>query len=183
MSRAEPTVTDAFVPIARELSRLLQTFVPEEWTEPYAKPEEPCMPLAGDLYKTAAILYGLLSLPPVLAAEFASLPGASPAPDEAAAVEDGRLFYGQYLMGLVDRAMVELPLPQGVSWPIAVVGVAKHDGPQEEKDRLLKHLQALRRRTGADSGAANIEIKLRDFWFFGHTQWEQCYHEPINVIT
>ncbi|OAA74856.1 C6 finger domain protein [Akanthomyces lecanii RCEF 1005] len=188
MCLAEPTITSAFVPIAREVSRLLQTFDPEKWTEPYAKPEDPCMPLAGDLYKTASILYGLLSLPPVLAAEFALIPGSSPpagaAPDEAAtAVESGRVFYGNYLLNLVDRAMEELPLPQGVSWPIAVLGVAKHDAPQEEKDRLRKHLQTLRLKPGADSGAANIDIKLRDFWFFGHTQWEECYHEPINVIT
>lgn len=183
MCLAEPTITAAFVPIAREVSRLLQTFVPEEWTEPYAKPEDPCMPLAGDLYKTAALLYGVLSLPPVLAAEFAMIPGASPGLDEAAVVETGRLFYGAYLLNLVDRAMTELPRPQGVSWPIAVLGVASHDAPQDIKARLLGYLQRLRLRPGADSGAANIDIKLRDFWFFGNTQWEECYHEPINVIT
>ncbi|OAA47955.1 C6 finger domain protein [Cordyceps fumosorosea ARSEF 2679] len=184
MCLAEPTITSAFVPIAHEVSRLLQAFVPEEWTEPYAKPEDPCMPLAGDLYKTASILYGLLSLPPVLAAEFATIPGADPpAMDGPSAVERARLFYGAYLMNLVERAMGELPLPQGVSWPIAVLGVAKHDAPQEEKDRLIRHLRTLRLRPGADSGAANIDIKLRDFWYFGHTKWEECYHEPINVIT
>ncbi|KAM3432457.1 hypothetical protein MY4824_006534 [Beauveria thailandica] len=183
MCLAEPTVTSAFVPIAREVSWLLQTFDPDRWTEPYAKPEEPCSPLAGDLYKTASILYGILSLPTVLAIEFAAIPGASPAPDLTSAVERGRIFYGTLLMTLVDRAMTELPLPQGVSWPIAVLGVAKHDAPQDEKDRLLRHLQVLRLKPGADSGAANISIKLRDFWFFRCTRWEECYHEPINVIT
>lgn len=183
MCVAEPTITHAFAPIAREVSSSLQTFVAEEWTEPWSTPEAPCVSLAGELYKTTAILYGLLSLPLVLAFEFATALGASPALDTFMAVENGRIYYGDRLMSLVQQAIKELPRPQGVSWPIAVLGVAKHDAPQEEKDKLLAYLQILRLQTGADSGAASIDIKLRDFWYFGYTEWEQCYHEPINVIS
>ncbi|KAJ6788961.1 hypothetical protein PWT90_04198 [Aphanocladium album] len=183
MCLAEPTVTSAFVPIAREVSRLLKAFNPEEWTEPYSTPDAPCVPLAGDLYKTGAILYGILSLPPVLAAEFAFIPGASPVADEYSIVENGRLYYGNYLFNLINTAMEELPRPHGVCWPIAVAGVAKHDASQADKDLMLRHLQSIRTLPGADSGAASIAIKLRDFWGFGLTEWEQCYYEPINVIS
>ncbi|KAJ3499062.1 hypothetical protein NLG97_g645 [Lecanicillium saksenae] len=165
MCLAEPTITSAFVPIAREVSRLLATFDPEEWTEPYSTPDAPCVPLAGDMYKIGAILYGILSLPPVLAAEFAFIPGASPIADDATIVENGRVYYARYLFGLVNRAVEELPRPQGICWPIAVLGVAMHDAPQEEKDLLLAHLKVVRAVPGADSGAANIDIKLRDFCF------------------
>ncbi|KAJ2966161.1 hypothetical protein NQ176_g10278 [Zarea fungicola] len=87
------------------------------------------------------------------------------------------------LSKLIDEAIDKLPAAQGVSWPIAVLGVARHDASEEEKNVLLGYLKRLRLIPGADGGAASIEIKLKDFWYFRLTRWEECYNEPINVIT
>lgn len=190
MTQAESLAVSGFVPIAQQLAKNLQSFIPEEWQEPYSKPEEPCPALAGDLYRTGAILYGILSLPPLLAIEFAVDPqdkgqdtSSMAEYERFAVIENARVSYGNYLLKQVDKAVTELPVLQALSWPIAVLGVARHDAPQEEKDRMLGYLKRLTMLPGHDSGAASVELKLCEFWGFNKTTWDECYYDPINVIT
>lgn len=175
----EPEMATAFRPIARDIAERLNDFDPHAWEEPFSTPEDPCSPLAGDLYKTSALLYALQSLPAILAVEF----GYVEEQRRHLSVFFAKRHYTDHLYALVHRAMEELPAKQAVSWPMAVLGVAMQDAPQEDKDQIIAYLLRLRKIPGADGGAASIEKKLKDFWFFKQTEWEECYHEPINVIT
>ncbi|KAJ3487207.1 hypothetical protein NLG97_g6459 [Lecanicillium saksenae] len=188
------------IPLTREAFDKIQHFDPYNWTEPYSTEHE-FFPVIGRAFQYALALYGIVSLPGPLAAVFTYPPEAvteihdsatqpSPADDNHYLIEsisrnhyDTRIRYREHLFELFKRAMPQAPSVEGLMWHAAVLGVAYNNHEKEEQKIILDYVDSLRFVYGADGGAIHLYDKLQEFWASGKKEWDQCFYEPINILT
>lgn len=201
------------VPLAREAFAKIQNFDPHVWDEQYSTKNE-FYPIAGEVFKFAVALYGILSLPGPLASVFTYPPTeATPlaladtpnsttttisSNDAYSTVGDNstdaylmeaqdtqlpRECYRRHLYQLFKDALPLAPAKEGLMWPVAVLGVAFSNHEEEEQQTLREYVGRMRWLPGSDGGAFHLLEKLDTFWASGKTGWDQCYDEPINVLT
>lgn len=140
-------------------------------------PPQPLIALFGRVYQAAAGLYMLLSLPQPLARLFSGTSNAEC--DEAA-----RRRQRTILFQAINEARGPLANLQCGTWPLAVLGVAYHDGTPEEHAAIIRLLrESHRSTTNADCGAGTLIRDLPEFWASGKTGWEDCFYKPSHALT
>lgn len=189
------------LPLAYEAFDKIQHFDPNNWVEPYGTDHE-FFPIIGRAFQYALALYGILSLPGPLAAVFIYPPQAitevhDGANEPRAADDDNhyliqetlqkhrtaRARYQAHLFTLFQRAVPVAPASEGLMWHAAVLGVSFSNGEEEERQAILDYVDSLRYVYGADGGANHLYDKLQEFWASGKKEWDQCFYEPINILT
>lgn len=155
--------------MAKAIAQDLHAFVPDEWTETYAVPDDPLRPLLARTFAVATALYAVLSLPPDLAQHFA---GAAPNP---------RAHYRRVLFEMIEQTGTYIKTSV-LSWAFAVLGAAYADGPDEGKERILSCLAAMQGMENVECGATTMLQLFPDFWASGKTSWEDCYDRPCQVL-
>ncbi|KAK8147148.1 hypothetical protein G3M48_002045 [Beauveria asiatica] len=163
---------------AETIAHSVHRFSTTDWTETYALPDDPLRSLLAAIFKVAAILYGLLSLPPDLARPFAGSYWDDAANDP---VERARLHYRAMLLDMVWPTVKKLQLSR-LSWIFAVLGVAYLDGPEDVQKRILQSLRAILRMEDVGGGAATMLQIFPSYWASGKLGWEQCYYKPCQVL-
>lgn len=170
---------DALWPSISEVFKNIESFSPEDWTEPYTVPKKPEMTLIARVYKQATTLYGVLSLPPPPMLNYdleTSQPSKAAAYLQLKAATRNRLFQ------LVTEAMETLRPNLSLCWPLAVLGVALADGEPSERTFVEKSLRKISRSPQTYYGPTMSLVKLMSFWESGKSGWEDCYNEPCSVI-
>ncbi|KGQ08224.1 hypothetical protein BBAD15_g6464 [Beauveria bassiana D1-5] len=163
---------------AETIAHSVHRFPTTDWTESYALPDDPLRSLLAAIFKVAAILYGLLSLPPDLARPFAGSYWDDAANDP---VESARLHYRDMLLDMVWPTAKKVQLSR-LSWIFAVLGVAYLDGPEDVQQRILQSLRAILRMEDVGGGAATMLKMFPLYWASGKLGWEQCYYKPCQVL-
>ncbi|KAJ6786772.1 hypothetical protein PWT90_10924 [Aphanocladium album] len=189
------------IPLTQEAFSKIQHFDPNNWVEPYSTEHE-FFPIIARAFQYALALYGILSLPGPLAAVFTYPPEAVTEILEAATppcaadddnhyliesisqnYHDTRTRYREHLFELFQRAVPQAPSVEGLMWHAAVLGVAYSNHEEEEQRIILDYVDSLRFVYGADGGAIHLYDKLQEFWASGKKEWDQCFYEPINILT
>ncbi|GAB0136125.1 hypothetical protein EsDP_00004439 [Epichloe bromicola] len=186
---------DAIYSHARDIFGSIESFSPENWTEPYSVPEKPEMALVANIFKTAVALYGILSLPPPppppppSSTTGASVPVVSdgawpqhPKPPTMLSYEKSRLAFRQRLMREVCEAMETKATKISLSWPLAVLGVALFDGSASDRTTVEQYLLKKRVPPQTYCSPTTSLTKLRAFWTSGKRGWEDCFDEPCSVL-
>ncbi|XWW99389.1 hypothetical protein V2A60_007399 [Cordyceps javanica] len=170
--------TGALQTTAQDIAESVHRFCISDWTESYALPEDPLRSLLAATFKTAAILYGLLSLPQDLARPFAGTYW-----DDGAAnpSEWARLRHREALLDMVVPTARRLQLSR-LSWVLAVLGVAYVDGPEDVQKRILWYLRTILRMEDVGGGAATMLVVFPGYWEAGELGWEKCYSQPCQVL-
>ncbi|XWW99208.1 hypothetical protein V2A60_007217 [Cordyceps javanica] len=176
VATASLAAPDPLSSIAREIADDVHAFVPEEWTETYPVPKDPLRAMLASMFKAAAILYAVLSLPPDLAQHFVSR-----ADDGGDPPANPRVYYRRILFELIEQTKAHIK-SSVLSWAFAVLGAAYSDGPEEGKARILSHLEAMQGMESVECGATTMLQLFPDFWASRKTRWEDCYYKPCQVL-
>ncbi|ATY61902.1 C6 zinc finger domain [Cordyceps militaris] len=177
---------------AERTSEKLNLFDPACWTKAFSTVPEPrkVRTVYDTAFKLATILYALLSLPTELSQPFAKM-GQKPNPErkekskqqQVSEVNQARLHYRKLLFDIVVLGKRRASLVHGcLCWPLAVLGIAYHDGPAETKAAILTVADELRRVPVGSSGPSNILFTLSRFWASGKTRWDECFDTPVHVL-
>lgn len=169
---ARPGTVSDLIPEARSIFRHIQDFNTSEWKETYPATDD--FVLLAETFKAAIILYGLLTLPRLLAAQ-------CHCPDSAS-TDIPRLYYRTLLFNFVVKGMDTVERNECFTWPIAVLGVAFHDGAPMIQSTLLQYLDGIIMRPGVDCGAVTLMLRLREFWGSGKSNWEDCFYRSTSVL-
>lgn len=188
---------------ARDIFASIESFSPENWTEPYSVPEKPEMTLVANIFKTAVALYGILSLPPPpppppprsrslpppTSTTGVSVPVVSdgawpqhPKPPTMLSCEKSRLAFRQKLMREVCEATENKAIKIYLAWPLAVLGAALFDGSASDRTTVEQCLLKIRVPPQTYCGPTTSLTKLRAFWTSGKRGWEDCFDEPCSVL-
>lgn len=173
---------DATIPVdqlstAASTAQVIRDFSPSQWTETYEILSQPLVAKYGHVYRDAVALYAILSLPQPLARVFS---GANSIKEDNAARHHQRAV----LLKHINDARGPLRRLKCGTWPLAVLGVAFHDGTRKEQDTVIRLLKEAHRITAnADSGAGMLMRDLAAFWDSGKTGWEDCFHKPSLALT
>lgn len=128
------------------------------------------------LFKTAAILYGLLALPWDLAR-----PLAGPHWENAKTAEAARRWYRKALLNILGPTAKRIQATL-LAWPVAVLGAAYADGPEDEQEMILDQLRAMLRMEDVLSGPGTMLELFPAYWASGTVGWEECYYKPTQVL-
>ncbi|KAJ3499278.1 hypothetical protein NLG97_g441 [Lecanicillium saksenae] len=169
---ADSSAAQELMPQARDVFCRLQDFNASEWKETYPVTEQ--FELLAETFRAAIILYGILSLPPLLSSQCAC-------PDYAT-TERPHLYYRTLLFNLVAKGMKTLERNECFTWPIAVLGVAFWDGSPMIHNTLLQYLDGIIMRPGVDCGAVTLTLRLREFWASNKSSWEGCFYRLTSVL-
>lgn len=167
-----PKAVYDILPEAGSVFRQLQDFKTSEWKETYPLSDDSL--LLAETFKAAIILYGLLSLPKLLASQCSC-------PDDAT-IANPRLYYRALLFDLVIKGMSTVERNECFTWPIAVLGAAFYDGAPMVKGSLVQYLDGIIMRPGVDCGAVTLVLRLREFWESGKSNWEGCFYKSTSVL-
>ena len=163
--------------ISGQILQRIEAFEPEEWQERYTLPDAPIAVLLARIFKSAAILYGILSLSlhkPSLAAVN---------PDRTAQMyEFQRLSQRNSLLDLVGEGMHILTSKTPLCWPLAVAGVAFADSTAAEQKMVIEYLQRICVAPETYRGPAVLASRLQQFWLSGMSGWEDCFDRPYTVL-
>lgn len=195
---ASPDVTEVMklLPMAYEIFGRIQASDSLHWDESYPTTHA-FYPKAGEIFRVAVALYAILTLPQPLAAVFTYPPVRDVrdvtdepyhSPENTTTIAsprdymwETRLNYRSELYRRFTEALPAAPKPEGLIWPVAVLGVA-FSNHEPEQGALRDYLDDQKWVTGADGGAYQLLEKLEEFWKSGRHQWDQCYYEPINIM-
>ncbi|TQW00584.1 hypothetical protein V2A60_001655 [Cordyceps javanica] len=173
VTTASPAMIHGLVPIATGIAKRIAGFSPGAWKESYDIPAEPTASLLARIFKTATTMYGLLSLPPVLGHLFGPSHRMS---------RKQRCDLRNLLLEDMEEAHKSYPRLDSLSWVIAVLGVALHDGTANDRARLFKILDAIQQMPGVYSGPATLFDLLEAFWASGKSAWDDCFYKPSHTI-
>ncbi|KAJ3482209.1 hypothetical protein NLG97_g7631 [Lecanicillium saksenae] len=154
---AIPISDDLFI-TAASIAREIRDFSASLWSETYQIPPQPLIALYGRVYQAAAgIAMG----------------------DVAA-----RWHQRTILFQAIEEARGPLKAFKCGTWPLAVLGVAYHDGTPDEHATIIRLLmEAHRNTTNADCGAGMLMRDLSEFWASGRTGWDDCFYKPSHALT
>lgn len=171
---AMATSTD-LCPISDALARRIFLFNPDTWTEGYRMPTGPEIPIFARTFKSATLLYGLISLPDRLSQSFHI--------SERVGRQGSLMYYREELMKGLQEASAIPSAVYGMCWPAAVLGVAVHNGTAEEQAALLDILQQIKVCFVAGAGPATLLERLPEFWAEDSNGWEDCFYKPFQVMS
>lgn len=170
---AAPAMMRRLLSAATRIADEIGRFSPEDWTERYEIPPRPLSYLLGRVFKTAVTLFAFLALPRVLSRPFLSV--------EATHGTDPRIHHRSVLTRLLVEAYATRLEKDGWCWPLAVLGVALHDGTAAEQAAVLGLLDEISA-PGAYCGPAMLSILLPEFWASGKTGWDDCFRKASQVL-
>lgn len=162
-------------PISDALARRILLFKPDTWTEAYRMPTGPEMPIFARIFKSATLLYGLISLP--------DCPSQSFHISKRAGRQDSLMYYREELMKGFKEASAIPSAVYGLCWPAAVLGVAVHNGTAEEQAAVLDILEQIKVCFVAGAGPATLLERLPEFWAEDRNGWEDCFYKPFQVMS
>lgn len=163
--------------IAGQIYRRIGSFNPEEWNERYSLPDARKALLLARLFKSAATLYGMLSLSlykPSIAADKVD--------SSAEAYDIQRISQRGYLLSLIREGMYILTSTTPLCWPLAVAGVALADGTAAEQTTVIECLQRICLAPETYRGPMVLLSRLQQFWSSGMAGWEDCFDRPYTVL-
>lgn len=184
-----PEAIEDLLPLTTEVFAKIQSFDPNNWQEAYST-DYPYYPLIGTIFQLAIPLFAILSLPPALAAVFTYPPidaqqlvdgdvaDSTPTTDH----EDARRRYRDHLRKVFRQGVADELVHEGLMWPAAVLGASLSD-EEDGREDIRNFVGNARWAPGNDGGAFCLYEKLEEFWASGRTTWDQCFYEPINIIT
>jgi hypothetical protein len=168
-----PCYYDAIRPAISSIFERIAAFVPERWTEPYTVPDKPEMALIARVYKSATILYAILSLP--------SPAGLSRKRSDQTIMK--KTSASNRLFGELKEAMATLKPNLSMCWPLAVLGASLvHNGCSEARIFVEKSLRSISRTPQVYYGPTMCLVKLMAFWASGKVGWNNCFDEPCSVM-
>ncbi|KAJ6780820.1 hypothetical protein PWT90_00507 [Aphanocladium album] len=168
-----PAEIRCLVPVAMNIAKRVADFSPDGWTEKYDLPAESVRPLLARLFQDAIIMHAVLALPPVLGSLFG--PGHKLSKTQ-------RFELRERLLKNMEEAHKTYPRLDSLSWIVAVLGVAFHDGTASDKQRILVMVDALMGMPGVYSGPSTLHDRLQTFWSSGKSAWDDCFYSPTHVI-
>lgn len=174
-----PPYSDAIWPAISNVFNKIDSFVPENWTEPYNVPDKPEMTLIARIYKSATTLYAVLSLPPPPI--ISRTHGPSQAASEAS-YKRSKIAARERLFQETVEAMATLKPNLSLCWPLAVLGASLIDGESPERTFVEKSLRTISRTPQVYYGPTMSLVKLLAFWKSGKTGWDECFDEPCSVM-
>lgn len=174
---AGASVSKVILPVAREIFRDIQGFLPDDWNESYPLPKSTKHTLIGRIFQSAVALYCLLSMP-----ETATVYTSDSENSDSTPEADPILGCRRDLMESITMAMNDLPSKVPLSWPLTILGVACVNGSDEEKETIESHFRGVIDTAFIESGPAQGLKKVKKFWESGKTGWEDCFDEPCTVL-
>lgn len=175
---------------ANSIARAINAFDPSNWDELWDTTGE-IITQYGGAFQAAMNLYGILSLPPYLAAAFAC--PHDPAQEhqtgtdaaqtdrlDVLAPEPRKLYLGRlrvHFKELFDADVYKV----GLMRLCGVMGAAAYDDSTVQGAARAFLVEALEKRW-SEGGAARLHTKLEEFWASGRTSWDECFYEMIRVI-
>ncbi|KAJ6784797.1 hypothetical protein PWT90_08267 [Aphanocladium album] len=136
----------------------------------------------AELYQVATGLYGILSLPQAAVAAAAAAAGHG-AESSFVAYHKMRTTYSLKLTALLKKIQPVLREPSVLVWALAVAGVGATSQDTRDQHWIAQQLFVCWL-TGDDSfGPISCRNKLRAFWQSGKTAWDDCFDEPIAIVT
>ncbi|KAJ3496202.1 hypothetical protein NLG97_g2834 [Lecanicillium saksenae] len=167
---------ESLVSESRAVSIHIAEFSPRNWVENYDLPDEPLRSLLAQMFQTAVMLYGLLSLPPTLSKKFIQ----EQAPMDNRNKAEARQRLRAELLSHIGTVFSSVVRIEGCCWPLAILGVASYDATQKEQDCIIGYLNILCNVPGGNCGALAMLEALPKFWASGKTDWEQCFDQPCQ---
>lgn len=162
-------------PIFDALARRIFLFEPDTWTEAYRIPTRPEIPIFARIFKSATLLYGLISLPDHLSQSFHI--------SKRAGRQDSLIYYREELMKALQEASAIPSALYGLCWPTAVLGVAVHNGTAEQQAAVLDILEQIKVGFMPGAGPATLLERLPEFWTEDRNGWEDCFYKPFQVMS
>lgn len=173
-SEAPHSSTPNLIAAAKSIALEICTFSPENWVrDPHVLTSKAAKAYAR-AFKTAMILYAVLSLPKKLAQPFI---------DDRRGSRHARLYYRSALWTAIFHTN-DIPSPRStMGWPLAVLGASYWDGPAQDQAVILHELDDIRYGVpGVTSAPVALSQTLYTFWQSGKTRWDDCFTRPISVL-
>ncbi len=153
----------------------------DDWAEKNSPLGGATIQTVGQIFHTAAWLYGILTLPRSVTHSWARahLP-LQPCEADLDPYQDLRSHQRSRLLTLLKEVFPLLQYPNSVRWPLLVAGVALGaDGAQVDRAFVDQCLFTIWQNPLGDGAIFICLQKLRDFWHSGKAGWEDCFDEPV----
>lgn len=131
-------------------------------------------------YKTAVLLYGIMTLPPsAFVSWFASKKG-----NHNTSLSYRRLLtaHRNELLAHARTAWTLLRSQSALCWPLIVAGVALVHGPPEDQAFVASSIRTIWLHPNAYCGPIVCLDKIQALWLSGKTGWEYCFDEPVPPV-
>lgn len=164
-------------PLADDILGRIQSFDPDNWKEAFQLPDAPIIPLMARAFKTAAMLYGILTLPAYTVLSWTAAVGIPGSYQKLV------LLYRTQLLAQARAAWTILKSRSAMGWPLIVAGVALADNwLPEDREFVIACITEIWMHPNAYCGPRIVLGKLKVFWESGKTGWEDCFDEPISPV-
>lgn len=139
----------------------------------------PTVHLIARIYKTAVLLYGVLTLPPAASHPWAVT---QPRVPGLGALDSIRVSKRDELNKLLRQSWGKAPYQTALCWPLVVAGVALVDGDPLDQTFVSECLFDIWMNPNTFASPLECRRKLLEFWRSGKTRWEDCFNEPVPSI-
>lgn len=139
----------------------IHSFKPEKWIESYELPSLPETILTAKIFKLAILLFAILTLPlkELISSKYSRL-----------------ILRGALLVAL--RTASQLRRRKTfLIWPMGVVGIALHDGSQQDQAFISEFLVGMDKFAWTKGLSVRTSRILRKFWESQKTDWDSCWNE------
>lgn len=157
------------VPEAQDIFRHVESLSPRDWTESYGVLTSPRTYSIFQMFQTATILYGVLSL--------------TPKSGRDSIYHTSRLALREKLLHQMRNHMQHKAAILHMSWPVAVVAVALKDGTRADKTFIEEVVMNLKGDKDEYYVPNAVVRKMREFWKSDKTHWDDMYNEPNQPFT
>ncbi|KAJ3498738.1 hypothetical protein NLG97_g891 [Lecanicillium saksenae] len=178
LAATEPAATECKT-TADAISQTLLEFPIADWTEPYDLPTDPTLRrMLAALFRTATILYALLSLPSHLAQPFAR---------SHADTRTAWLHHRGMLMEMLWQTSERIQASV-LTWVFAVLGAAYADGSKEDQMLILDQLRLVLSMEDVMSGPGTLLELLPGYWASGKatalgSRPTSTFHDRSQITT
>ena len=155
-------------PSAHTILDEIAAFSPDDWKEPFSMPATAEYTLMARIYKTAATLYGVLTL-------------YFPQSRSEAYIRKRRALRDD-LLQLIREALQILKSKMALAWPVSILAVALADGGDPKDKALIEDILCGNTSTNTLYMPMFRMRILKRFWDSGKTSWDDCYFEPFPPL-
>ncbi|KAK5993517.1 Phomenoic acid biosynthesis cluster-specific transcriptional regulator-like protein [Cladobotryum mycophilum] len=151
----------------------IDTWSPSEWIEAKDMPRSKKFLIVASCFKAAAILYGLLALPP------------SPSTNHERKVSCKKLknVHHAALFKFLRAAMDDPIVMDRVFWPLIVAGVEAKTGTWGEKEFVERYLRLGMKEPFTGKPVETALAVVNRFWTSDKTGWDDCFDQTYALVT